>query len=253
MRQEDDLISSEVVKLRPLAAPDVLEFQLPDKHCCIVTDDGSRISIDLATHLVTRGWRVVVLRYFNSNGQAVDNTGVESNSLGQAPLVTLTSDDESHIRQQLDHITSCYGPIAAFIHVHPHFSHAPDTSVGFHPGSEQVLHQVFLTAKYLQPTLTAAARQPVSGVRACFMTVTQLDGGFGLLGERDIDVISGGLAGLTKTLSLEWPEVFCRAVDVSPDIGSKVVSYILTELSDPNRRYIEVGLSKMGRVTPDVA
>ena len=50
------------------------------------------------------------------------------------------------------------------------------------------------------------------------MTVTQMDGGFGLLGERDIDVIAGGLSGLTKTLALEWPNVFCRAVDVSPDM-----------------------------------
>ena len=167
-------------------------------------------------------------------------------------MVTLAGDEEDDITQQLDSIIASYGPIAAFIHLHPHFPQSPDTSIAFDTNSEKILRQVFLTAKHLQPLLTAAARESVSGVRACFVTVTQLDGGFGLRGKYNIDVIAGGLAGLTKTLALEWPEVFCRAVDVSPDIIDEAPDCIMAELSDPNRRIVEVGRSKQGRVTPSV-
>ncbi len=252
MRQEDDRISSNKVGLRPLAAPDVLEFDLPDKHICIISDDGSHISMELAKHLRSRGWRVVVLRYYHHDEHNAVANEEEWADFGETSVVTLTNDDEVHIRQQLDIITSHFGPAAAFIHVHPHFTPSPYSSVTFDAYSESVLRQVFLTAKYLQPFITAAAQQPVSGIRACFMTVTQLDGGFGLRGERDIDVIAGGLSGLTKTLALEWPDVFCRAVDVSPDVDNAAVQYILAELNDPNRRYVEVGWHKNGRVTPEV-
>ena len=252
MRHEEDPITSKKVGLRPLAAPDALEFDLPDKHCCLISDDGSHISRELVARLESRGWRVIVLRYFNPHMDYPSLSVAGNNDFGQAPLIAFTADDESYIRQQLDDIVSRFGPVAAFIHVHPQFSPLPESPVIFNTDSEKVLRQVFLTAKFLQPSLTSAAQLPVSGIRACFMTVTQLDGGFGLRGERDIDVIAGGLSGLTKTLALEWPEVFCRVVDVSPDINQDAARYILTELNDPNRRCIEVGWHKSGRVTPEV-
>ncbi|MCH7959606.1 MAG: SDR family NAD(P)-dependent oxidoreductase, partial [Candidatus Hydrogenedentes bacterium] len=50
---------------------------------------------------------------------------------------------------------------------------------------------------------------------AFFVTVSRLDGAFGLK-ERggDMDGCSGGLAGLAKTASHEWPEVSCKAIDI---------------------------------------
>ena len=32
--------------------------------------------------------------------------------------------------------------------------------------------------------------------------------------------VDGGLFGLTKTLNLEWESVFCRALDLSPDLDA---------------------------------
>ena len=49
-----------------------------------------------------------------------------------------------------------------------------------------------------------------------FASITCLDGAFGLLGKGSRPV-PGGLAGLVKTAAIEWPEVVCRAIDLSPD------------------------------------
>ncbi len=252
MRQEGLLTPSHEVWLKPLAAPDILEFSLPDKHICIVTDDGSQLSEALVTHLQTRGWRVVVLRYYSALRHGADTADTDRVRFNAVNIVTLTRDDEDTIREQIEFITAHYGPIGAFIHIHPSFAPLAESPVMFDENSESVLRQVFLTAKYLQPVITTAVQPQEPGTRACFMTVTQTDGGCGLLGERDIDVIAGGLSGLTKTLALEWPTVFCRAVDLNPDMHMDAVPYILAELNDPNRRIVEVGWNKMGRWTPEV-
>jgi len=100
-------------------------------------------------------------------------------------------------------------------------------------------------AKHLKDSLSAAA----SAGRSYFMTVARLDGEFGL-GNGSFGVISGGLFGLTKTLSHEWQSVYCRALDLLPQIDTdKVVQYIIAELQDPNRLITEVAYGLRGRMT----
>src|SRR5439155_19006646 len=50
---------------------------------------------------------------------------------------------------------------------------------------------------------------------AVFATVSRMDGAFGLLNPQN--AISGGLAGIAKTAAKEWPEVSCKAFDLSAD------------------------------------
>ena len=55
---------------------------------------------------------------------------------------------------------------------------------------------------------------------------------------------------MTKTLHLEWETVFCRAVDLAPDLDAELAAqYILAELYDPNRLIVETGYSLQGRTT----
>ena len=83
-----------------------------------------------------------------------------------------------------------------------------------------------------------------------FWTVARLDGALGLSRDLDFNPIAGGLFGLTKTLNLEWPQVFCRAIDLHPGIApDQVAQYVLAELHDPNRLIAEVGYGTQGRVT----
>ncbi|QJW94010.1 type I polyketide synthase [Frigoriglobus tundricola] len=65
--------------------------------------------------------------------------------------------------------------------------------------------------------LAAAKLRPAGRAgAAAFATVARLDGAFGL-GDltADADPTAGGLAGLAKTARQEWPEVACKAIDLS--------------------------------------
>jgi hypothetical protein len=68
-----------------------------------------------------------------------------------------------------------------------------------------------------------------------------------------VEPVSGGLFGLTKTLNLEWEDVFCRAIDLQPGMNADLaVSHIVAELSDPNRLLSEVSYTENGRYTLEV-
>ena len=82
------------------------------------------------------------------------------------------------------------------------------------------------------------------------MTISQIDGQFGLNGNSSNNPLSGGLSGLAKTLRLEWNNVFCRALDLHPDIDPQTaVKMINDELHDPNLHLAEVGYTQNERYT----
>jgi acyl transferase domain-containing protein/NAD(P)-dependent dehydrogenase (short-subunit alcohol dehydrogenase family) len=85
--------------------------------------------------------------------------------------------------------------------------------------------------------------------RGSIATVTRLGGAFGLEGlASDADPTSGGLAGLAKTASHEWPEVNCKAIDLDPSMAAhRAASSIVEELN--RRGPIEVGLSEQALAT----
>ncbi|PLX91663.1 MAG: hypothetical protein C0620_10695 [Desulfuromonas sp.] len=85
---------------------------------------------------------------------------------------------------------------------------------------------------------------------ACLVTVSRLDGHCGFNSNHPLrDPLSGALAGLCKTASLEWPELTCKAIDLGDDLSEKEHSMALMEellLTGP----LEVGISRSERVTP---
>jgi hypothetical protein len=103
-----------------------------------------------------------------------------------------------------------------------------------------------LLAKYLKEPLNEAAQQG----RSAFLTVVHLDGAFGLGAGDGFDPVVAGLFGLVKSLNLEWEPVFCRAVDLGPDLSiAQSVDAVLAELFDPNRLIAEVAYNAQGRST----
>ncbi len=84
---------------------------------------------------------------------------------------------------------------------------------------------------------------------AVFMTISFLDGCFGMGNLHHEQVLSGGLSGLAKTAQHEYPWIHSKALDVAPDFISspqaskEIVEEFLT--SGP----IEVGLTGTSRVT----
>ncbi len=210
--------------------PDFLAYTLPSSHCCLLTDDGTETTTQVAQSLLERGWRVAVLSFPQSlvSAQAALPAGVER--------VSLANLDEVDLVEGITAVTTQFGPIASFIHLQP-----------AQADSAAVLKQVFFIAKHLKETLNETAQQQA---RASFVTVARMDGSLGLDGEIAFDPIHGGLFGLTKTLNLEWPQVFCRAIDLHPGFTpEQAAAYVLAELYDPNQLITEVGYGNQGRVT----
>ncbi len=234
-------IANQTVRLKTLPPPDFLEFSLPEGHICLLTDDGTQTTAALAQLLLERGWRVAVLAFPQAivPAHSAPSAGQAQSSLPEGvSRITLADMSEAHLQQRLAEISADVGPVGAFIHLSPTNNQAD--------AAKTILKHIFLIAKHLKPSLDEAAQQG----RACFITAARLDGALGLSGELDFNPIDGGLFGLTKTLNLEWPGVFCRAVDLHPGIAPEhAAQYILAELHDPNRLLVEVGYGNKGRVT----
>jgi acyl transferase domain-containing protein/NAD(P)-dependent dehydrogenase (short-subunit alcohol dehydrogenase family)/acyl carrier protein len=111
---------------------------------------------------------------------------------------------------------------------------------------DSFLKHALFGVQHATPALRAAGRQG----GAVFLTISRLDGAFGLL---ELDAkrapLDGGLAGLTKTAGHEWPEVSCKALDLADDFADtdEAAAAIVEEmfLSGP----VEVGLARTQRST----
>lgn len=217
------------VRLQYLPEPDWSDFQLPPGHICLLSDDGSPLTGELAQTLMEKGWRVVVIS-FSLNPQA--SLPPEVNR------IVIEDSDEALLQKQLSDIASKYGSIAATIYLHP-LSQNPNRE-------HNMLKNSFFLAKHLKKSLNEAAKIG----NTCFLTVAHLDGELGIGGNTEFSAITGGLFGLTKALRWEWEAVFCRAIDLSPDLDTATsIQHILAELHDPNRLITEVGYSSEGRCT----
>jgi hypothetical protein len=158
----------------------------------------------------------------------------------------LSDVSEAHLQQKLAEISAEHGKPAIIIHMNPISpaeSNQPETQ-------KAIVKSVFLLAKHLKETLSGAARLG----RAAFVTVARLDGEFGLGKNADFEPVSGGLFGLVKSLNLEWEAVFCRGIDLSPELDAEQsATRIIAELFDPNRLVTEVAHTPEGRTTLIVA
>ena len=105
------------------------------------------------------------------------------------------------------------------------------------------MQNAFRLMQLAEPALNAAADK----AGAVLATVSRLNGSFGMAaGGAITDALSGGLAGLAKTAGHEWPEVACKAFDLSADITdtNKISEMLVAELLVDGTQ--EVGFSSEG-------
>ena len=119
-------------------------------------------------------------------------------------------------------------------------------------GDDTFLKNALFGLQWAGPGLRRAGQQSAS----LFVTVSRLDGAFGLVFNpqsaiRNPQSVDGGLAGLCKTVSHEWPDVTCKALDLAGDFlhVEDVASALIEEmfLAGPT----EVGMSRSGRCMLD--
>ncbi|MCB2381582.1 phosphopantetheine-binding protein [Shewanella sp. SR1] len=207
--------------------------------CIIISDDGHNAGV-LAEKLHAQGLTVAVVR------------SPESLVASASPLnshiasFTLAAIDDASISAVINEIKSL-GTVAGFIHLQPqHKTSADAKGLVLSCAAKASVEQAFLFAKHLQPLLTTAATANTS---SSFISVSRIDGGFGYLNHSQIarsELNQAALAGLTKTLSHEWPSVHCRALDIAPALDAKqLANAVIAELFATDK-LLEVGVSEAG-------
>ncbi len=95
----------------------------------------------------------------------------------------------------------------------------------------RVGHDFLKSAFHLLQQAGPVLRQAGQNGGAVLAIVSRLDGAFGLYGlNGKSDLLSGGLAGLSKTARHEWPDVHCKAMDI--DAGDDNVEQIARAIAD---------------------
>jgi polyketide-type polyunsaturated fatty acid synthase PfaA len=239
------------VALKKLPAADKLVDCFSTDSCIVITDDGHNAGL-LAEKLNAKGLTVAVIR----NPQTI--TVAHSPLSSDIKSYTLSSIDDAQIALVIADIKADLGAehtIAGFIHLQPQATANSNELMSCTVAAKAAVDNAFLWAKHLH----AEFAKPTQGSRLCYFTVSRLDGGFGYLDNTQLataELNQAALSGLSKTLSHEWPQVFCRALDIANNIDTtSFADAIVAELFDIDGanasadRINEVGISNQGRVT----
>ncbi len=109
--------------------------------------------------------------------------------------------------------------------------------------NDKILKDAFILTNHLASDLIDSAAKG----GAIFATITRLDGAFGFKGKGIANAVTGGLAALAKTASIEWESVCCRAIDIVPDWedNKDIAKAVVAELVNPDPSVpVEIGLDK---------
>ena len=196
----------------------------------LIVADGSDNAVQLADKLIQSGWNVTALQ---PSWITTNSTQTFAKSVN---VVALNAVDETEI----NNIITANAQLDAVIYLH---ASTEINHIEYPQTSKQGLMLAFLLAKLSK--VTQAAK-----VRGAFMVVTQQGGSLGFCDANSVknddlvksDLVQSGLNGLVKTLSHEWDNVFCRAVDMPTSLTAEQVANIVSdELLDADTTLIEVG------------
>lgn len=225
---------------RPLIRPiPASRAGLARERAVLITEDGRGVAAALAERLRQEGYPVALV------GAVAD---------GATNGCTCSFEALAEVEHLVDSIASSCRGIAAIVHLLPlqpavDFDELTPAQAWDRLAVET--RSLFMLAKATRSGLLAAAADGGAAVVA----VTAMGGAFATdlsRAARPFSPVHGGVVGLTKCLSLEWPQVRVRAVDVDgADPADVLAAQIFDELwaADPA---VEVGYSNGDRVGIDV-
>ena len=227
------------VQVQRLPVPDQLVMTFPENAVYLIVDQGMNSGTAYSEALEEFGWQTAMVNLPWQNNIKQNATNIDQ--------FKLSAVDDANIEKLLGEIHAKYSNIAGIIFF-ANSDAAESVQHFINEDSLQISQLAFLLAKHLQPDLNLFHEQ----YRNSFVTVVQNDGSFGKTSANTSDPLAGGLSGLVKTLSLEWPTVLCRSVDFAKESSIEVmVQKTIQEILDPNLAVCEVGYIDGKRVTLD--
>jgi len=201
--------------------------------CALLLDDGHNAGV-LAKKLTDSGISVTLVRPAATDSQSALDS--------KLPILTLASNDDAGVKAL---IAGLKQQVAIYIHLQPQLPQEQlEELMPLNITAKTQVQLSFLFAKHLSPTWQV----PTKGRRA-FITVARMDGQLGFSGQ-PCELNQSALFGLTKTLAQEWPQVHCRALDLTPELdASALASQVMDALYSPSQDPLEWGKSAAGRVT----
>jgi hypothetical protein len=237
-------IATYPVTLQALSKPDQVAFEYPQGSTVILTDDGTQRTQALIKTLQEKGLGIGLIHIGKNGKKKEADTATEVSP--DVKQYRLSAESDEAVQALMEQIIAENDKLVGFVHLEPSHNGNGKKAIDISDKNAETLRSVFLMARHLKAPLAQAAGQ----ARPAFLTVTQMDGQFGLNGTKSSDPYPGGFAGLTKTLRLEWPSVFCRAIDIHPDVDAQAAAdKILNEIHDADLRLTEVGYTPAGRFT----
>jgi NAD(P)-dependent dehydrogenase (short-subunit alcohol dehydrogenase family) len=222
------------VGLKYLPQPDLLEFSMPSSHVVLVTNDGSALTPQVVAALKEKGNQVVTLNLSGINNPISDDA------------LTLSDSSDQSVGNAIQEIHEKYGKVGSFIHLHPHFEFQRPHFIQHFPAERAIVKTLFFIAKHVQKDLNELGKDQ----RASFLTCTRMDGQLGQGKRGNTSVVGGGITGLVKCLNLEWSPVFCRAIDIQPELSVEQITHqLMAEYQDANVSIVEVAYTEEGRKT----
>jgi len=222
---QKSVVPSYTVIARRLSTPTVRPST--SKGHILVVDDGV-LGVTLAARLLAEGEKITLLR----------PTWLSSTSVG-APSGATTLELSEVTDASVKNLISQAGPVSGVLYLH---TRAVAPALSFSAHSKRGVLLAFLLAKY------CSVKTATSG-RPSFLAVTEQDGRFGWNSPAS-DVVQGGLSGMVKTLHHEWPEVYCRTVDLAPGLDhATAAGLVIDEYRDAETGVPEVGHDHQGRWT----
>ncbi|NTB97748.1 SDR family oxidoreductase [Agrobacterium tumefaciens] len=230
-----------LVVRQDLARPDRMPLSLAAGRIWLLVDDGKGLSEILAARLLAQGQKVVRVHL---SAPAKPAKGKRKQAAGTAidgvRDYSLQDRSKAATEALIAEIEQAEGPVGGFIHLQPATGAASMGEVFAEAGYDAAA-TLFTLAGVLQPRLTNAEG------RNTFFAVSQYDGALGTAGRGLFNAAGASVGGLAKSLAVEWEDVFCRWVDIDPELtAEETADLIIEELEDPQTTLVEVGRGLRG-------
>ncbi|MCB2180484.1 MAG: SDR family NAD(P)-dependent oxidoreductase [Desulfobulbaceae bacterium] len=205
----------------------------------LITDDNQGIAAAVSTLLRDQGYKTALLGH-----------GKETKSEKQC--FSLPEWTEENIAKATQEIENSLGPVGSILHLFPLQKWPAFQDMNAEQWQSR-LHSEQASLFFLLQCCQQSIRQTGQEGGAVILCASSMGGTAGLdpaTISRDYFPGHGALGGFAKTLALEWPEVRCRSVDLSPGDGMEAVAAALVTECTADDGLVQVGYRNGSRLAP---